>query len=90
MGMDANQALLSMMLNPAAWYHAEFMYLKKDNDSLHNLLGIEKGAKYVKAIVSLPLQGIISWRLICKMPMQPTHLINFKRTSKLLTSDWDS
>lgn len=50
MGMDANQALLSMMLNPAAWYHAEFMYLKKDNDSLHNLLGIEKGAKYVKAI----------------------------------------
>ena len=49
-GMNADQALLSMMLDPSIWYHVDFMYVEKANDSLHHMLGVEKGKKYVSAI----------------------------------------
>ncbi|MDO5607567.1 MAG: cytochrome c biogenesis protein CcsA [Capnocytophaga sp.] len=49
-GMDANQVFLSMLLNPSVWYHIDFMYVKRDNDSLHNILGVEKKQKYVRAV----------------------------------------
>lgn len=49
-GMSANQVFLSMMLNPSLWYHVPFVYIKKDNDSLHRMLEVEKGKKYVSAI----------------------------------------
>ncbi|WP_203969792.1 cytochrome c biogenesis protein CcsA [Capnocytophaga stomatis] len=48
--MDANQVLVSMMLNPMAWYYVDFMFVKKQNDSLHSILGVEKGKKYVSAV----------------------------------------
>ncbi|MDO4230072.1 MAG: cytochrome c biogenesis protein CcsA, partial [Capnocytophaga sp.] len=48
--MDANQVLISMMLNPSAWYYVDFMFVKKQNDSLHSILGVEKGKKYVSAV----------------------------------------
>ncbi|WP_232779937.1 cytochrome c biogenesis protein CcsA [Capnocytophaga canimorsus] len=48
--MDANQVFLSMMLNPVVWYHVDFIFIKKANDSLHKILGVEKGKKYVSAI----------------------------------------
>ncbi len=48
--MNANQVLLSMMLNPTAWYYVDFMFVKKQNDSLHSVLGVEKGKKYVSAV----------------------------------------
>src|SRR5690606_33791897 len=48
---NSDQIFLSMMLNPAAWYNAEFIALVKDsqNDSLRKIIGIEKGKEYVKA-----------------------------------------
>ncbi|RTE52211.1 cytochrome C biogenesis protein [Arenibacter aquaticus] len=48
---NSDQVFLSMMLNPAAWYNAEFIALVKNsqNDSLRKIIGIEKGKKYVKA-----------------------------------------
>eukprot|EP01089_Gocevia_fonbrunei_P023531 TRINITY_DN998_c0_g1_i18.p1 TRINITY_DN998_c0_g1~~TRINITY_DN998_c0_g1_i18.p1 ORF type:complete len:1059 (-),score=168.03 TRINITY_DN998_c0_g1_i18:7457-10633(-) len=48
---SSDQVFLSMMLNPAAWYNAEFIALVKDsqNDSLRKIIGIEKGKEYVRA-----------------------------------------
>lgn len=46
-GLNSDQVLLSMTENPTIWYGAPFIYLKPKNDSLHNVLGIDKGEKYV-------------------------------------------
>lgn len=48
---NSDQVFLSMMLNPAAWYNAEFIALDKkgDNDSIRKILGVEHGRKYIKA-----------------------------------------
>ncbi|MDO4879867.1 MAG: cytochrome c biogenesis protein CcsA [Capnocytophaga sp.] len=48
--MNANQVFLSMMLNPQLWYSVDFFYVKKDNDSLHKILEVDKGKKYVKPL----------------------------------------
>ena len=49
-GLDANQVFLSMLLNRQLWYNIDFFYIKKDNDSLHKILGVEKGLKRVRAL----------------------------------------
>lgn len=49
-GLDANQALLSMMQRPALWYQAECIYLKRGNDSLRKIIGLPKGKKYARVI----------------------------------------
>lgn len=46
-GLNSDQVLLSMTENPTIWYGAPFIYLKPKNDSIHNVLGLEKGEKYV-------------------------------------------
>ncbi|GLB49542.1 cytochrome c biogenesis protein [Neptunitalea lumnitzerae] len=48
--MNADQVMLSMLQNPIPWYHAPILYIKKQNDSLHHILGVPEGTKYVKAI----------------------------------------
>ncbi|MBT8236558.1 MAG: cytochrome c biogenesis protein CcsA [Bacteroidia bacterium] len=49
--LNADQVMLSMMLNPALWYNVEFIALdkKKQNDSIRNIIGVPKGQVYVKA-----------------------------------------
>ncbi|TMU56272.1 cytochrome c biogenesis protein CcsA [Flagellimonas algicola] len=49
--MNSDQVFLSMMLNPPAWYNAEFIAVDKKgkNDSIRNVLGIPKTQKFVKA-----------------------------------------
>lgn len=49
-GLDADQVFLSMLQNPAAWYNAEIIYMKKANDSLHRLIGVKEGTEFVRAI----------------------------------------
>ena len=44
--LDANQVLLSMTQNPLLWYQVPFVYLKRGNDSLRSLVGVDKKAKY--------------------------------------------
>ena len=44
--LDANQVLLSMTQNPLLWYQVPFVYLKRGNDSLRSLIGVDKKAKY--------------------------------------------
>lgn len=48
---NADQVFLSMMMNPALWYNAEFIALDKkaQNDSIRKIVGIPLGKKYVKA-----------------------------------------
>ena len=50
-GMDSDQVFLSMMLNSPAWYNVEFINLgEKHNDSIREIIGVEKEQGYVKAI----------------------------------------
>lgn len=44
--LNSDQVLLSMVENPVVWYTTPLIYLEKGNDSLHNILGINKGKKY--------------------------------------------
>ena len=44
--LDANQVLLSITQNPLLWYQVPFVYLKRGNDSLRSLIGVNKKAKY--------------------------------------------
>jgi cytochrome c-type biogenesis protein CcsB len=46
-GLNSDQVLLSLTENPTIWFSAPFIYLKPKNDSIHNVLGLEKGEKYV-------------------------------------------
>ncbi|KGO95698.1 cytochrome c biogenesis protein CcsA [Flavobacterium enshiense] len=46
-GMNSDQVFLSMTQFPQVWYNVPIIFIKKGNDSIHNLIGAEKGAKYV-------------------------------------------
>jgi len=48
--LSSDQVLVSMTQFPQLWFQVPFIYLEKNNDSLHNVLGIEKGLKYAKLI----------------------------------------
>ncbi|UJH69316.1 cytochrome c biogenesis protein CcsA [Allomuricauda sp. SCSIO 65647] len=57
--LNADQVLLSMMMNPAVWYNTEFIALDKkgQNDSIRKVIGIAKGKKYVKVTDFFDSQG---------------------------------
>ncbi|ESU28657.1 Cytochrome c assembly protein [Flavobacterium limnosediminis JC2902] len=46
-GMNSDQVFLSMTQFPQVWYNVPIIFIKKGNDSIHNMIGAEKGAKYV-------------------------------------------
>ena len=46
-GLSSDQVLVSITENPVFWYQAPLIYVKKHNDSLHNMLGVEEGKKYL-------------------------------------------
>ena len=46
-GLSSDQVLVSITENPVFWYQAPLIYVKKKNDSLHNMLGVEQGKKYL-------------------------------------------
>ena len=48
--MNSDQVFLSITQFPQVWYEIPIIYLKKNNDSIHKLLGIEKKAEYAKLI----------------------------------------
>ncbi|OWP87562.1 cytochrome C biogenesis protein [Flavobacterium covae] len=48
--MNSDQVFLSMTQFPQVWYEIPIIFMQKDNDSIHKLLGIEKKAKYAKLI----------------------------------------
>ena len=50
--LNADQVLLSMMMNPGLWYNIDFIALDKkaQNDSIRSIIGIEEGKKYVRVL----------------------------------------
>jgi len=46
--MDANQVVVSMLTNPRAWYFVPFIYIKKDNTKVRDLIGIPHDQKYAR------------------------------------------
>lgn len=52
-GLNSDQVFLSMMLNRVAWYNTEFIRThlgSLQNDSIREILDVEEGGKYIKAI----------------------------------------
>ncbi|MFC4740489.1 cytochrome c biogenesis protein CcsA [Flavobacterium ponti] len=49
-GMDSDQVLLSMTQFPEYWYQIPIIYLKRGNDSIRKIAGIDKDLKYAKLI----------------------------------------
>jgi cytochrome c-type biogenesis protein CcsB len=47
-GMNSDQAFLSMKQFSTVWAEIPFIYLKKGNDSIRQIIGIKKEAKYAK------------------------------------------
>ena len=48
--MDSDQAFISMTQYPQYWYGLPIIYLKKGNDSIRKIIGIEKDAKYAPLV----------------------------------------
>lgn len=46
-GLDPDQVVLSMTMFPQAWYHVPIINVKKENDEIRKLLGVELGQKYI-------------------------------------------
>jgi cytochrome c-type biogenesis protein CcsB len=56
-GLNSDQVLLSIMNNPAVWYNVPLIYLKRGNDSIRNLAGLGKKAKYAPLLSFFDTQG---------------------------------
>ena len=49
-GMNSDQVFISMMMNPAAWYNTKFISIDfRQNDSIREIIGVDKTEKFVKA-----------------------------------------
>lgn len=46
--LDANQVLVSLIVNPRAWYFVPFIYIKKDNTKVRDLIGIPHDQAYAR------------------------------------------
>lgn len=49
-GMDSDQVFLSMTQFPQYWYNMPIIYLKRGNDSIRKLIGVETSVKKAKLI----------------------------------------
>ena len=48
--LNADQVLLSIQQNPLLWYQVPFIYLKRGNDSLRSIVGVDEKAKYASFV----------------------------------------
>ena len=55
--MNADQVFLSMAMFDQAWYNVPIIYLKRGNDSLRAVAGVEKTAKYAALANFFDAQG---------------------------------
>ena len=56
-GLNSDQVLLSIMNSPVVWYNIPIIYLKRGNDSLRNLIGLPKSAKYASLVSFFDQKG---------------------------------
>ena len=48
--LSADQVLISITKNPILWYNVPLIYLNRGNDSIRNVIGIDKNQKYASFI----------------------------------------
>ncbi|MGB7786508.1 MAG: cytochrome c biogenesis protein CcsA [Salinimicrobium sp.] len=56
-GMTSDQVIISMTENPTMWYNVPLMYVKKNNDSLHHILGVQEDEKYLRLTSFFDAEG---------------------------------
>lgn len=56
-GYNADQILMSMILNPKIWYYAPVIYIEKFDTGIREILGIDKGDKYARLFDFFDEQG---------------------------------
>ena len=56
-GLSSDQVLLSIVNNPAVWYNVSIIYLKRGNDSLRKIAGLNKNMKYAPLASFFDEQG---------------------------------
>lgn len=56
-GLSSDQVLLSILNGPAIWYNIPIIYLKRGNDSIRSITGVDKGAKYAPLISFFDREG---------------------------------
>ena len=57
MGLSSDQVLLSIVNNPAVWYNIPIIYLKRGNDSIKIIAGIDKKSKYAPLVAFFDEKG---------------------------------
>ena len=55
--LSSDQVLLSILRNPLAWYSEPIIYIKRGNDSIRSILGIDKKQKYARFMDFFDNQG---------------------------------
>jgi len=56
-GLNSDQVLLSILRNPLAWYSEPIIYIKRGNDSIRRVLGIDEKQKYAAFMDFFDEQG---------------------------------
>jgi cytochrome c-type biogenesis protein CcsB len=56
-GLSSDQVLLSIINNPAVWYNVPIIYLKRGNDSLRKIAGVDEKSKYAPLVSFFDEQG---------------------------------
>ena len=56
-GLSSDQVLLSITNNPSIWYNVPIIYLKRGNDSIRRIAGINENAKYAPLVSFFDRQG---------------------------------
>ncbi len=55
--LNADQVMMSIVENPALWYNAPIIYLKRGNDSLRKIVGVDSNQKYTSLVSFFDNQG---------------------------------
>ena len=56
-GLNSDQVLLSILNGPAIWYNIPIIHLKRGNDSIRSIAGVDKKAKYAPLISFFDEEG---------------------------------
>ena len=56
-GLSSDQVIISITENPSFWYNVPLIYVKKDNDSLHHIVGVPEEQKHLPLTAFFDQEG---------------------------------
>lgn len=56
-GLNSDQVLLSILNGPVIWYNIPIVYLKRGNDSIRKITGVDEKAKYAPLMAFFDTEG---------------------------------